>query len=164
MAEQKTQKQDNFRHFIRIANTDLNGNNSIERALTQIKGIGFQYARAVCYVLKIDGMQKTGYMEDSIVKRIEEVLKDPHKFHIPTWLLNRRKDFETGLDSHLLTSDLDFVQSNDIKMMKKIKSYKGIRHIRGQPVRGQRTKSHFRVNKGKGLGVKKKPGVRSGKV
>ena len=42
----------------------------------------------------------------------------------------------------------------DIKMMKMIKSYKGVRHAIGQPVRGQRTKAHFR--KGSSLGVIKK--------
>jgi len=155
MAEIKTQKPDNFKHFIRIANTDLDGNKSLERSLTKIKGIGFQYSHAICSILKLNGMQKTGYMEDSEIKKIEEFLKNPLKYNIPSWMLNRRNDAETGLDGHLLTSDLDFVQSNDIKMMKKIKSYKGIRHMKGQPVRGQRTKSHFRVNKGKGMGVKK---------
>ena len=43
----------------------------------------------------------------------------------------------------------------DIKRMKKIKSYKGARHSAGQPVRGQRTRSHFR-SRGKAVGVTKK--------
>ena len=59
---------------------------------------------------------------------------------------------------------LSFTQDNDIKMMKKIKSYKGVRHILGQPVRGQRTKSNFRKNKGKVLGVKRKEGTKPGRV
>jgi small subunit ribosomal protein S13 len=71
-------------------------------------------------------------------------------------MLNRNRDFETGENQHLLTGDLAFVQDNDIKRAKKIKSWTGIRHIRGQPVRGQRTRSHFRKNKGKVIGVKKK--------
>ena len=54
------------------------------------------------------------------------------------------------------TSDLRFIQDNDIKMMKKIKSYKGIRHMFRLPVRGQCTRSNFRKNKGKGMGVKRK--------
>src|SRR3989344_2628458 len=44
----------------------------------------------------------------------------------------------------------------DIKRLKKIKSYRGVRHAAGQPVRGQRTKAHFRKNKTKGMGVKKR--------
>lgn len=166
MAEQKAQqKSEDFRHFIRIANTDLDGNYAIERALKKIKGVGFQFAHAICVALKIDSNQKTGYMDDAVIKRIEELLKDPSKFHIPVWAFNRRNDYETGKNFHLLTSDLDFVKDNDIKLMKKIKSYKGNRHARGLPVRGQRTKSNFRKNKGKGsLGVKRKPGAKSGRV
>ena len=57
-----------------------------------------------------------------------------------------------------------FTQDNDIKMMKKMRSYKGIRHSLGLPVRGQRTKSNFRKNKGKVLGVRKKEGAKAGKV
>ena len=157
-------KSEDFRHFIRIANTDLNGNHTIERSLKQIKGISFQFAHAICYILKIDGNLKTGYLDDKIVQRIEALLKDPIKGGIPTWMFNRRNDVETGADMHIITTDLEFTQSNDIKMMKKIKCYKGVRHMHGQPVRGQRTKSHFRKNKGKGLGVKKNPNAKSGKT
>ena len=71
-------------------------------------------------------------------------------------MLNRRNDPEDGSDKHLLSSDLKFTVENDIKMMKKIKCYKGVRHSLGQPVRGQRTKSNFRRNKGKVMGVVRK--------
>jgi len=47
--------------------------------------------------------------------------------------------------------------SKDIKRLKKIKSYRGIRHNLGQPVRGQRTKSHFRTNRKKSGAVGVKP-------
>jgi ribosomal protein S13 len=47
--------------------------------------------------------------------------------------------------------------------MKKIKCYKGVRHMLGQPVRGQRTRSHFRANKGKAsLGVRLSSGAKKG--
>ena len=53
--------------------------------------------------------------------------------------------------------DLDFTVDNDLKRMKMIKCYRGMRHAFGLPVRGQRTKSNFRKNKGKAsLGVVKK--------
>ena len=48
----------------------------------------------------------------------------------------------------------------DIKIMKKNKSFKGIRHSMGQPVRGQKTRSHFRS--GKSIGVKKPKGGKKG--
>jgi hypothetical protein len=56
---------------------------------------------------------------------------------------------------HKIGADLKFTQENDIRFMKKIRCYKGIRHSMGQPVRGQRTKSNFRKNKGKVTGVAK---------
>ena len=56
--------------------------------------------------------------------------------------------------------DDDLILSNPAhnlgtKFMKKIKSYRGIRHMFGLPVRGQRTRSNFRPNKGKVQGVKR---------
>ena len=92
--------------------------------------------------------------KDEIVK-IEEFLK-AGKF--PKFLLNRRNDFTTGKDSHLFGNDLELSEELDIKRLKKIKSYRGIRHATGQPVRGQRTKSHFRKNKAIGVQKKAKPG------
>ena len=96
--------------------------------------------------------------------QLDEIIKEPAKFGIPSWLFNRKKDPEDNTDKHLVGSTLTFVQDNDIKMMKKMKSYKGIRHSLGLPVRGQRTRSNFRRNKGKVMGVKKKEGAKSGKT
>ena len=97
-------------------------------------------------------------------EKIEEIIKEPSKYKIPSWLFNRRKDPEDNQDKHLIGSNLTFTQENDVKMMKKMKSYKGIRHMLGLPVRGQRTRSNFRKNKGNVLGVKRKEGTKAGKV
>ena len=94
-------------------------------------------------------------MSEAETKRIEEVIVNPLKFGIPSWMLNRRKDMETGEDRHLVVNDLIFTQETDVKMMKKMRTYKGVRHMLGGPVRGQRTRSNFRKNKGKVMGVKK---------
>ena len=51
---------------------------------------------------------------------------------------------------------LDLKKETDLKRLKKIKSYRGIRHAANLPLRGQRTKAHFRKNKQKGVGIKKK--------
>ena len=75
---------------------------------------------------------------------------------IPDYMKNRRLDRETGKTAHLYGTDLDIARDFDIKRLKKIKAYKGIRHAAGQPVRGQRTKSHFRKNKIVAIGGKKK--------
>ena len=155
MAEQKELK-----YFVRIANTDLDGNKPISSALTKIKGISFMFSNAVCSLSGTEKTKKTGYLTDGEAAKIEDIIKEPSKFNIPSWLFNRRKNPEDNLDKHIVGSTLAFTNDNDIKMMKKIKSYKGVRHSLGLPVRGQRTKSNFRRNKGKVLGVKKKKALK----
>ena len=157
------QKQE-LKYFVRIANTDLDGNKAIGNALIKIKGISAMFSHAILNVANIQKAKKAGYLSDDQAGRIDEILKDPAKFGIPSWMFNRKKDPEDNLDKHLTGTNLTFIQDNDIKMMKKIKSYKGIRHSLGLPVRGQRTRSNFRRNKGKVMGVKKKEGTKSGKT
>ena len=70
--------------------------------------------------------------------------------------MNRRRDFSTNESKHLIGSDLDLVKEFDIKRLKGIRSYRGLRHALGQPTRGQKTRSNFRTNRKKGVGVKKK--------
>ena len=146
------QKKD-FNYIVRIVNADLDGNKPIIQALRKIKGVSFMFANAVCRLTGVDTTQKTGYLNEEDIKKIEEVLKNPLKFNTPFWMLNRKKNPEDGNDKHLLGADLKFTQENDIRFMKKVRSYKGIRHSFGLPVRGQRTKSNFRRNKGKVMGV-----------
>ena len=162
MAEQEPKQE--LKYFVRIANTDLDGNKPICHSLIKIKGVSFMFANAICNTSNIDKKKKTGYITDSETSKIDEIIKEPAKFGIPSWMFNRKRDPEDNIDKHLVGSTLTFTQDNDIKMMKKIKSYKGIRHSLGLPVRGQRTKSNFRKNKGKVLGVKKKEGSRAGRV
>ena len=82
---------------------------------------------------------------------IEEILENPQKFNIPNWMLNRREDYETGENIHLIESDLDMTLRDDLNRMKKTRSYKGRRHEAGLPVRGQRTKSTFRNSSSVGV-------------
>ena len=161
MAEQPKQE---LKYFVRIANTDLDGNKKIGNALTKIKGISFMFSHAVLNVVGLNKSAQAGYLSEAQAAKIDEVIKDPSKFNIPNWLFNRKKDPEDGTDKHFVGPTLTFIQDNDVKMMKKVKSYKGVRHIQGLPVRGQRTKSNFRKNKGKVLGVKKKDGSKAGRV
>jgi len=157
-------EQKDFKHFVRIADTDLNGAKPIVSSLRQIKGVSFMFANLICHLATIERKKRTGDLNEQEIKRINDIINEPLKFGSPSWMLNRRKDFETGRDKHLISADLTFTQDNDIKIMKKIKSYKGVRHILNQPVRGQKTKSNFRENKGKvHLGVKKKAGAKTGR-
>ncbi|PLW79730.1 30S ribosomal protein S13 [Candidatus Woesearchaeota archaeon] len=148
--------EENFKHIIRVANTDLKGEKQISFALQKIKGVGTMFSHMVCRVAKVPKEKKAGTLNDKEVKALEEAILDPKKFSVPSWLYNRRKDYETGEDTHIISGDLKFIKENDVKRLQKTKSYKGLRLAVGLPVRGQRTKSNFRRTKGKGLGVKKK--------
>lgn len=154
-----------FRHIVRIANTDLDGNKPIIQALRKIKGVNFMFANAACNVSSIEKNKKTGNLTEQESQKLDTILKNPLKYKIPAWMLNRREDYETGENRHLLTAEVKFVQDNDVKRLKMIKSYKGVRHMAGLPVRGQKTRSNFRKNKGKGsLGVKRSSAAKAGRV
>ena len=146
--------QETFKHIIRIAHADLDGNKAIYYGLTKIPGISYMISNAICNTLNLDRNKRLGEFTQEEVKKIEDVLKHPSKYKFPLWLLNRRKDPETGIDEHLTAVDLKLRKENDIKLMKKIRSYKGVRHALNLPVRGQRTRAHFRH--GATLGVQRK--------
>ena len=151
------ERSQDFKHIVRVVNTDLDGNKTLKNSLRKIKGVSFVFANAVCKLANINSIKTTGDLTDVEVERIEDVLKNPLNHELPTWMLNRRKDMETGEDKHLLGTNLKWQIENDIKAMRKVKSYKGTRHAVGLPVRGQKTKSNFRKKKGKGsLGVQRK--------
>ncbi len=154
MSQEKPNTQ--MQNLIRVANADLKADKSIFIGLTKIKGVSFMFANAICKVLNLDKSIKASDVDEATITRIEQVIENPLKFNFPLWLLNRRRDPETGEDKHISLSDIKFIKENDIKLMKKIKSYTGLRHQWGLPVRGQRTKSNFRRNKGKAMGVKRK--------
>ncbi len=143
-----------YRHIVRIAGTDIDGSNRLEHALTKIKGVGARMARAVLIALNMDPDKRLGFLTEVEVKKIEETLMNPDSVNIPSWMVNRRKDLDTGKDLHLIGSNLLLVVKNDIELMKKIRCWKGVRHALGLKVRGQRTKTTGR--KGRTVGVHKK--------
>ena len=151
-----------FKHLIRIANTDIDGNKNILIGLTAIKGVGFSFANYICFRLNLNKTDKIGNIDDKSLSEINKLLTDSANQNIPSWMLNRRRDREDGVSKHLLSSDIDFTVENDIKHMKMIRIYKGIRHMLKLPVRGQRTKSNFRKNKGNVLGVKRRTDAKKG--
>ena len=166
--EQKPEIKKDFRHIVRIANADLDGNKQIMHGLTKIKGVKYMLANAICTAANVEKTKKCGVLAEAEIKKIDEILRNPYAFNLPEWLYNRRKDPESGEDKHLVGTDIAFTKDNDIKRMKMIKSDKGVRHSMGLPVRGQRTKSNFRKNKraGKGgsLGVKRRSTAKGGRV
>lgn len=157
MAEQaKPAPKEDFQHLVRIMNTDIPGERQIAIGLTKIKGVSMMFSNMICNLCQIDKTKKTGTLSETEINRLDEAIRNPSAISVPTWMLNRRNDYETGENKHLLKGDLDFVQSNDLKRLKMIKCYRGSRHAVGAPARGQRTKSNFRRNKGKVTGVKRK--------
>ncbi len=146
--------EEEFKHMVRIARKDINGNKTIINALTDIKGIGKALSGAICTTMDFDPSQQIGYLSDKEVLRLEEAVKNPKNGIIPEWMFNRRNDYETGETGHLIESDLVMCLRDDLNRMKKTRSYKGRRHEVGLPVRGQRTKSTFR--KGSSVGVRRR--------
>jgi len=151
---QKPKKEDKYEEkLIRILSKDIEGNLKIYVGLTKIKGISWTLANAICNTLHLDKNKRIGSLTKEEIDKINDFIKNPK---IPAYLLNRRADFETGENKHLIGSDLELQKDFDIGRLKKIRSYRGYRHVAGLPVRGQRTKSHFRKNKKRGVGIKKK--------
>ena len=141
--------------IVRILHTDIIGRKQLYTGLTKIKGVSWSFANAICNKLCLDKKRKISSLKSEEIEKIQNFIKNPE---LPAFLLNRRKDLDTGNDMHLLTTDLELRKEFDVKRLKKIRSYRGLRHALGQPTRGQRTRSHFR-QKGKVVGVIKKSKV-----
>ena len=143
-----------YRHIVRIIGTDLDGSGKLEYGLSRIRGLGINLSKAVVKKANLSGDLRVGNLTDADVQKIEDILKNPKKYEIPSWLLDRPKDLETGEDLHLMGPDLTLSVKSDIDDMKQIRSWKGTRHSLGLKVRGQRTKTSGRT--GRAVGVKKK--------
>ena len=145
---------EDLRYFVRIGQTDLDGTKSVERSLTDMKGIGQRTARIVTEAAGIDRTATFGLLEDDEIESVVEVVENLDS-HLPEWMVNRQDDFFTGESSHIVGSDLEEQRRQDINRMQMIDSYKGIRHKRGQKVRGQRTKSTGRTEGTIGVNVER---------
>jgi len=142
-----------FKHIVRIADTDLDGNKNVIHALTGIKGIGIRMARSITNHLGIDGSRKLGDLEDETIEKLKKFIEEDIE-SLPSWLLNRRADYYSGANLHLLSKDVDFAKMVDIERLIKMRCYRGDRHAKGKKVRGQRTRSTGR--KGRTVGVVRK--------
>ena len=149
----KKKEDDDFSYIVRIANTDIDGNKNVIHGLTTIKGVGMKISNLIADRSGIDKKIKMGDLSENQINKIKKSLEELEN-NAPTWMLNHRKDYETGEDIHLIGSDINMSLRDEINIMKKIRSYRGIRHERGLRVRGQRTRANNR--KGLALGVSKK--------
>lgn len=117
----------------RIAGVDIPTEKRVEIALTYIKGIGRSLSQRI--------LAKAGVSPDTRVKELteEEVAKI-------------RKEIEKG--GYRLEGELKQEVALNIKRLKEIGSYRGLRHEKGLPVRGQRTRTNARTRKGRALAVR----------
>jgi len=110
----------------RIAGVDLPRSKRIDISLTYIFGIGRTTAREICAKAEIDGNSKTDVLSDGEVVRLREIIERDYR----------------------VEGDLRRDVSQNIKMLMDIGCYRGLRHRRGLPVRGQRTHTNARTRKG----------------
>lgn len=143
-----------FKHIVRLAGRDLDGTRRVTYALTQIKGISIRLADAIVKKVEVPSDKRLGFLSEAEIRRIENAVLNITNYDLPSWLLNRRKDLESGKNIHLITSDLDLQMKEDIEKERAMKSWRGHRHSYGLKVRGQRTRTTGR--KGRSVGVRKR--------
>lgn len=144
---------DDFLYIVRIANTDIDGKKRVIHGLTQIKGIGHHLAFIIADKAGLDQTKKMGDLTEKEIASINAVLEDIPS-NAPSWMMNHRKDYDTGEDIHLISADVTLRLRDDINLLKMIRSYRGIRHESNLPVRGQRTRANGRF--GLSMGVSRK--------
>lgn len=143
-----------FKHIVRVIDKDLDGTKTVVDALSDIKGIGIRLAQVIARRVGISPEARIGYLPEEKIEEIEDFIRNLADRDIPDWLLNRRKDLESGKDKHLISSDIDLQVKADVEREKSIWSWRGYRHAYGLKVRGQRTRTTGRT--GKTVGVSKK--------
>ncbi len=142
-----------FKFLVRIANTDIDGEMPLYLALPKVKGIGRRVSIRIVDNLGFDRYKRIGDLSDDEVDQLQESIENIHDI-LPHWMMNRQKDYDTGADVHVTSTEVQMTRRDDINRLKKVRAYKGIRHERGHKVRGQRLKSNGRT--GLVLGVTRK--------
>jgi small subunit ribosomal protein S13 len=122
----------------RIAGVDIPRNKRMQWALTYIFGIGQTTAKAICETANVDPLKKSDDLSEDEVLRIRRIIDDQYK----------------------VEGDLRREINMNIKRLMDLGCYRGLRHRRGLPVRGQRTHTNARSRKGpRRTAVKKKKRV-----
>ncbi len=121
----------------RIAGVDLPNNKRIDIALRHIYGVGPAVAKKIVELARLDPLMKAGELDPNQVNEIRK-----------------------ALDNYTVEGDLRREIALNIKRLQEIGSYRGLRHRRGLPVRGQRTRTNARTRKGPKKTVAGKKGVK----
>lgn len=115
----------------RIAGVTIPSEKQVGTALTYIYGIGPHFASKIVESAKVDPTTRVKDLTEAEEQRIRDVIGSEYS----------------------VEGDLQRVVTNNIKRLKDIASYRGIRHKAGLPVRGQRTRTNAKTRKGKGVAV-----------
>jgi small subunit ribosomal protein S13 len=146
------EEDDDLRYFVRIGQSDLDGTKSVERSLSEMNGIGRRTARLVAEKADVDRTATFGRLDEDDIDSIVDAVEN-YADEVPEWLSNHRNGYFSGETTHETGNDLSMSRRQDVNRMRMISSYKGIRHNRGQKVRGQRTKSTGRTEGTIGVNV-----------
>ncbi len=111
---------------MRIVGTNIPDNKKIEYALAYIYGIGIPSAKRIVASAKVDPVKRAKELTPAEINRIREIVEKNYR----------------------IEGDLRREITLNIKRLKDVGSYRGTRHIRGLPVRGQRTKTNSRTRRG----------------
>ena len=115
----------------RIAGVTIPSEKQVQVALTYIYGIGPHYASTILAAAKVEPTTRVKDLTEAEEQRIREAISD----------------------GYVVEGDLQRQVTNNIKRLKDINSYRGLRHKSGLPVRGQRTRTNARTRKGKAIAV-----------
>lgn len=110
----------------RIAGVDLPRNKKMRVALTKVYGVGFHTAAKVLEAARVDPEKRSDALAEDEIARIRDILQSQYK----------------------VEGDLRREINMNIKRLMDLGCYRGLRHRRGLPVRGQRTSTNARTRKG----------------
>ncbi len=144
-----------YRYIVRLADKDIDGQENLLQGFTRVSGVGLRLSKTILTNLGLDPFSRLGYLPDEDIARIEEVLKDPIAGGLPQWYVNRPRDRLSGRYLHLTGADLQFAHRNDIDRLRRIRSWRGVRHSLGLKVRGQHTRTTGRAGMAVGVSRKK---------
>ena len=115
----------------RIAGVTIPAEKQVQVALTYIYGIGTKFARDILAAAKVEPTTRVKDLTEAEEQRIREIVDG---------------DYTTE-------GDLQRLVTNNIKRLKDVNAYRGLRHKAGLPVRGQRTRTNARTRKGRAQSV-----------
>ncbi|MES2153841.1 MAG: 30S ribosomal protein S13 [bacterium] len=142
-----------FRHLVRLVNTDLDGKKNVATALAYVPGVGKRLAYVVAREANVDPDERIGNLKDPEIAAVNAAIEGLTEM-LPAWMVNRRKDPESGDDRHMIGTEITIMLREDLNRLKKIRSWRGHRHEKKLPTRGQRTKNNGRF--GSAVGVQRK--------